>query len=80
MLTDAQTVKFTELFNGSTKYRDDVGTTHPIKTTITIEGGTSIYLWCGTQEFLTAKTEDEQFNLKNVKLEEYIESLMLTTE
>ena len=74
-LSSEEIKEFALVFNSSKKYRDDVGTTHPIITTITMDDETVIKVWSGTLGFLTTAKDDVQYNITNEKLEEYIESL-----
>lgn len=75
-LNSKEIEEFAELFNLSKRYRDDVGTTHPIFTTITMDDDSVVRVWSGTQGFLTTANEDEQYNITNEKLEEFIESFV----
>lgn len=79
-LSNEEIKEFTELFNSSKRYRDNVGTTHPIITTITMDDGSVISVWSGTQGFITTAKGNEQYNIRNEKLDEYIESLTVKPE
>lgn len=72
--------EFAIVFNRSKRYRDDASTTHPIITTINMDDGSVIKVWSGTQGFLTTAKDDVQYNIRNEKLEDYIDSFVAKDE
>jgi hypothetical protein len=65
-----------KLYNKSDDYRDDVGTTHPIRVHFILDDKSIVRLWYGTQGFITVSDGNIQFNLKNSELEYYFNKLI----
>jgi len=72
---DSDIAEFVELFNSSTKYTDDAGTTHPCMIIIYLIDNSTIEVWSGTQGFLTIGDSNTQINIKNDELENYINNI-----
>ncbi len=64
---------FMEAYNSSDPYRNDVGTTHPLRLSVEFDDGTMLIVWGGVGNFCTVSWEDSQFNIKSKKLEEWFE-------
>ncbi len=76
-ITDKEKIiEITRFFNDSKKFRDDVGTTHPISVLIKVEDGSEINFWCGTQGFITVSNGNLQFNIQNNVLNKYVSEIL----
>jgi hypothetical protein len=57
-----------DAYNGSARYRDDVGTTHPLRADIRMDDDTVVVIWGGVGDFLGIEKEGKQYNVKSKKL------------
>lgn len=72
-LASDQFTEFSEAFNSSLPYRNDVGTTLPLKLNVEFDDGTTLIVWGGVGDFCTVCWEDNQFNIKSKELGELFE-------
>ena len=75
---DTETIReIAELFNQSEKHPDQgIGTTHPTSVSIKDGTGNIVWLWCGTQGFITVADDGGQYNYVNDRLDDYIEKIL----
>ena len=64
-----QIASFVGAYNRARYYRDDYGTTHPLRVDMVFSDGTSLVVWGGTQGFQTIRRGGEQHNIRGWKLE-----------
>lgn len=78
MLTcsEKQVIAFTEAYNSTVLYTNDVGTTHPYRADVVFSDETTLTVWGGTQGFCTIKSESAgQQNIKSQRLDDWFEGL-----
>jgi hypothetical protein len=55
-------------YNNSTRYRDDIGTTYPLRADILLGDGRTIIIWGGIGDFLAIEKDGKQHNIVSEKL------------
>lgn len=68
--------EFFKITNKSINYKDNVGTTHPKMAVISLDNGTKLKLWYGTQGYITVYDGKRLINIKNPELERFMDKIL----
>jgi|GEM_PF-3753137 len=72
-----QIESFAGAYNRARYYRDDYGTTHPLRVDILFTDGTSLVVWGGTQGFQTIQRNGEQHNIRGWALGKWFSGITI---